>query len=137
MGSFLKLYAYDPSVALPIRGDVCSGPTEAVRRQRLVNQAIWESMGEFDLRPAVARVRSPVLVLYGETDAIPAQSARDWAASYGDARLLVVARTGHLIHAERPNIFFPAIEQFLAGRWPAGAQVVSRPSAPSVSRPAG
>jgi proline iminopeptidase len=124
MASFLRLYAFDPRVEPPIRGDVCAGPIEAVRRQRLVNNAIWESMGDFDLRATVGRVQAPVLVIYGETDAIPAASARDWAASYADARLMVVPRTGHLVHIERPELFFPAVDQFLTGGWPSSAERV-------------
>jgi pimeloyl-ACP methyl ester carboxylesterase len=83
-------------------------------------------MGDFDLRPAVIRVRAPVLILYGESDAIPLRSAQDWAASFPDARLLVVRHTGHLIHLEQPDTFFLAVERFLSGQWPAGAQRVEQ-----------
>ena len=133
----LRLYAFDPRADLRFHGDICSGPPEAVRRQQAVNQAIWQSMGDFDLRPAVARVTAPVLVIFGEADAIPAAASRDWAASYANARLLVIPRTGHLAHIERPDVFFPAVESFLAGGWPAGAESLRPSSAPSASTPAG
>jgi proline iminopeptidase len=121
MTSFLILYQHDPGAELPLRGDVCSGPPEAVRRQRAVNAAIYRSMPDFDLRPAVRRVTAPVLVVYGESDAIPREGAEDWAANFGDARLLVIPGAGHLVHGEQPGLFFPAVEAFLAGRWPEGA----------------
>src|SRR5687768_16193579 len=126
MTSFLILYQHDPGAELPLRGDVCSGPPEAVRRQRAVNAAIYRSMPDFDLRPAVRRVTAPVLVVYGESDAIPREGAEDWAANFGDARLLVIPGTGHLLHIERPGLFFPAVESFLGGQWPDGAERVSR-----------
>ena len=137
MMGMLRLYQHDPEAELPIRGDVCAGPVEAVRRQRSANQAIVRSLGDFDFRPGVRRVTAPVLVVYGESDAIPRQGAEDWAANFGDARLLVIPGTGHLLHAEKPGLFFPAVESFLGGQWPDGAERVARSSGPeagSVSR---
>ena len=122
---FLTLYQHDPGTKLAIRGDVCAGPPEAVRRQLAVSAAIYRSMGDFDFRPAVRRVTAPVLVLYGETDAIPRAGAEGWAANFGDARLLVIPGTGHLVHIERPGLFFPAVERFLGGQWPDGAERVA------------
>ena len=124
---YLTLYQHDPGTELPIRGDVCAGPPEAVRRQLAVSAAIYRSMGDFDFRPGVRRVTAPVLVVYGESDAIPRQGAEDWAANFGDARLLVIPGTGHLLHIERPGLFFPAVERFLGGEWPDGAERVRRP----------
>lgn len=122
MSGIFLLYRFDPAaMAVPFRGDVCAGPREAVRRQQSVNRAIWQSLGEFDLRPAVERVAAPVLVIHGEADVVPIAGSRDWAAHYPDGRLLVIERAGHLVHLERPDAFFPAVETFLAGRWPEGA----------------
>lgn len=72
------------------------------------------------------RVTAPVLVLHGVADVIPEAGARDWAASYPNSRLLLMRRSGHLMHVEEPEIFFAAVETFLAGGWPAGAERVSR-----------
>ena len=124
--AFLTLYQHDPGAELPIRGDVCAGPPEAVRRQLAVSAAIYRSMGDFDFRPAVRRVTAPVLVIYGESDAIPREGAEEWAANFGDARLLVIPGTGHLAHIERPGLFFPAVERFLGGGWPDGAARIAR-----------
>ena len=131
----LRLYAFDPDAHLSFGGDLCAGSREAVRRQQVVNQAIWASMGDFDFRQAVASVRAPVLVVHGTADAVPAAASRDWAASFANARLLTVPRTGHLIHIERPEIFFPAVEAFLAGGWPDGAEAIRPRRAPSASEP--
>ena len=132
--AFLTLYQHDPSADLPLRGDVCAGPPEAVRRQRAVNAAIWRSIEDFDFRPAVRRVTAPVLVVYGESDAVPREGAEDWAANFGDARLLVIRGAGHLVHGEQPGLFFSAVERFLGGRWPDGAERVARSSGPAADR---
>ena len=117
----LLLYRDDPQRELVIRGDLCAGPPEAVRRQLAVNRAIWRSLADFDLRPAVRRVNVPVLLITGESEAVPLSGLRRWGASYPDARLVIVPRAGHLVHLEQPDIFFPVVEQFLRGEWPAQA----------------
>jgi proline iminopeptidase len=121
MRIIFRLYVFDPEADIPFRGSVCDGPVEAVRRQRWVNEVIWRSLGEYDLRRDVERVAAPVLVIHGAADVIPLAGSRDWAAHFPNGRLLVVERSGHLVHLERPDAFFPAVEAFLAGRWPDGA----------------
>lgn len=121
MTAIFLLYRFDPAARIPFRGNVCAGPREAVRRQQSVNVAIWRSLGEFDLRADIERVAAPVLVIHGAADVIPLAGSRDWAAHFPDGRLLVLERAGHLVHLERPDAFFPAVDAFLAGRWPEGA----------------
>ena len=120
--AILLAYAYDPGRVPPIRGELCNGPAETVRRQQLVNKAIWRSLGEFDYRAAVAKVTAPVLVIHGVADVIPVRGSEDWARSYPNSRLLLIEGAGHLAHVEQPNVFFTAVEEFLAGGWPAGAE---------------
>ena len=118
----LRTYVFDPAAPLPIRSNLCAGPPEAVRRSAWVRGAMWDSLGEFDLRPRVRGVTAPVLVIHGEADVVPLAGARDWTASYPNARLLLLHRSGHLVHVEEPAVFFAAVEQFLAGRWPEAAR---------------
>ncbi len=118
----LRIYVFDPAATLPFRGNLCFGPPEVVRRSLWVNEAILRSFGDFDLRPEVRRVAAPVLVIHGAADVVPLAGARDWAASYPDARLLLMRRSGHLVHVEEPAVFFAAVEDFLAGRWPEEAR---------------
>ncbi|WP_309890623.1 hypothetical protein [Archangium sp.] len=53
--------------------------------------------------------------------AFPLEGAREWAASIPGARLLAIPGAGHAPHLERPDLFFPAVDAFLAGGWPEGA----------------
>lgn len=115
MEVIFRLYVFDAAAAVPFRGNVCAGPREAVRRQQWVNMMIWRSLGDFDLRPGVRRVAAPVLVVHGAADVVPLAGSRDWAASYPNARLLVIERAGHLVHLEQPRVFFAAVEEFLGG----------------------
>jgi pimeloyl-ACP methyl ester carboxylesterase len=70
-------------------------------------------------------VTAPVLVIHGVADVVPLAGARDWAASYPDARLLLMHPSGHLVHLEEPAVFFAAVEECLDGRWPAAAETIS------------
>jgi proline iminopeptidase len=125
MTILFRLYAFDPNAPGHARGDACAGGTEAVRRQLVVNKLIWAGLPDYDVRPSLARLKAPVLIIYGEADPVPRAGAEAWAGAYPDARLLIVRRAGHLAHVEQPGIFFPALETFLHGGWPADAVRVS------------
>jgi proline iminopeptidase len=84
------------------------------------------SLGEFDLRPQLAAIKVPTLIIHGASDPIPMASAREWAASLSDGRLLVIEQSGHFPFVERPEAFFPAATAFLKGEWPPAAQRVEK-----------
>ena len=83
-----------------------------------VQQSIWESLGDYDLRPALERVRVPALVVHGREDPIPLASS-EAAARALDARLVVIDGSGHVPYVERPDALFAAIDAFLADTAPA------------------
>jgi proline iminopeptidase len=118
----LPAYFSKPERASRFRGDVCSGPEEAVRYQQHVNMQIWRSLGEWDVRPSLAAVKAPVLVVHGLKDPIPLVSSEAWAKSYPNARLFILEDSGHIPHVEEPELFFPAVETFLKGGWPPKAK---------------
>ncbi|GAB4343900.1 MAG: alpha/beta fold hydrolase [Desulfobulbaceae bacterium] len=117
----LPVYFSNLERAKDMKGDVCAGPPEAVRLQSTVNKIIWESLGEWDLLEELRTVRVPTLVIHGSYDMIPLDSSIAWARALPNARLLVMEDSGHMTHIERPDLFFPAVESFLSGTWPAGA----------------
>ena len=111
----------------PIKGDVCGGTDQALRLQQTVNGQVWRTMGDFDLRPRMAVVKAPVLIVHGTEDYIPVEAARAWASSIPNARLLLIEGAGHTPQGEKPEIFFPAILEFLKGDWPKAARPVRKP----------
>ena len=77
-------------------------------------------------REAVARVRVPVLTIHGTWDRnAPYAAGREWAMTLPDARLITVEKAAHQVTADAPGVVLPAIEEFVAGRWPAGAERVT------------
>ncbi len=77
-----------------------------------VQQAVWESLGRYDLCQSLRAVRCPALVIHGDRDPIPLASARA-AAEALSARFLALADCGHVPYVEQPAALFGAIEAFL------------------------
>ncbi len=101
------------------RSQPCAGPAEAVRYGiTRTSPRVMASLGDWDLRPELARVRAPTLVIHGEQDLFPVEGAREWAASIPGAKLLIVPDAGHAPHVERAELVFPAIEAFLSASAP-------------------
>ena len=78
-----------------------------------VQQQVWESLGAFDLVPALARLRElPALVVHGREDPIPLASSEAAAGAMG-ARLVVLDDSGHVPYVEQPDALFAALAEFL------------------------
>lgn len=86
--------------------------------------ALLGSFGDYDWREEMRTLEIPRLVIHGREDGIPLAGGRAWAAGYATARLLVLSPAGHFPFLEQPGAFFPAVDRFLRGEWPDGAQGV-------------
>ena len=75
-------------------------------------QDVWSSLGDFDLRPRLAGLRVPALVLHGDDDPIPVESARTVAELLG-APFHLVPDCGHVPHVEAPEVFASVVGSFL------------------------
>jgi proline iminopeptidase len=123
--AILRTYTYGQTLdGLSFKGDVCALPMETLRTQRTVNAHIWKSLGDYNLMSQLASVKAPVLIIHGVADVIPQKSSEFWAYGYPNARLLLIQKAGHMAQVEAPGIFFPAIETFLKGEFPAEAKKV-------------
>lgn len=124
----LAAYTHSQTFDVGFKGNLCDGPKESVRRQRTVNAHAWRSLGRFDVTPKLSSVTAPVLVIHGIADVIPLRAQEAWASGYPNARLLLIEKAGHLPHTEAPSVFFPAVETFLKGSFPAEAKKIERTS---------
>jgi 3-oxoadipate enol-lactonase len=76
--------------------------------------AACEALATLDLRPDLARVKAPVLVLVGEQDeATPPPMSRELAALLPDARLTIIPGCAHVPQLQSPEVFLAAIAEFL------------------------
>lgn len=105
--------------------DVCSFPNEWPQHTMpLYFEHIIPKMEGWDFRPGLSGLEMPLLVLQGTDDVVPLEASREWAAHAGNARFLRIQGSGHHPYIERPQEFFPAVEAFLKGAWPQGAEIV-------------
>jgi pimeloyl-ACP methyl ester carboxylesterase len=75
-------------------------------------QEVWDSLGDYDLRPALADLRLPAIVLHGDDDPIPVESARAVAAMIG-APFHLLADCGHVPYVEAFDEFRRLLDGFL------------------------
>jgi proline iminopeptidase len=120
----LAVYGFNVESIKSIKGDICSGPIESVRRQRFDSAQIWQSLGDYNLLPSLGVVKAPALVIHGTADVIPVKASETWARTMPNARLLLIEKSGHMPQFEQPEIFFKAVETFLKGDFPPEAKKI-------------
>jgi proline iminopeptidase len=77
-----------------------------------VQQSVWGSLGDFDVRPALRRVTVPALVVHGRQDPIPLESSEAVAEALR-ARFVVLEDCGHVPYVEQAPSLFGALRDFL------------------------
>jgi proline iminopeptidase len=80
-----------------------------------VQQSIWQSLGEYDILPALRALRLPAVVLHGREDPIPLASSQDAARALG-TDCIVLDDCGHVPYVEQPAQLFPPLLAFLRER---------------------
>lgn len=96
-------YFHDPAKVSGLTAFRVTGRTQ---------QEVWQSLGEYDLRPALRELSLPVIVLHGEDDPMPLDSARETAELLG-AEFHALAGCGHVPHVEAPEEFTRLLDRFL------------------------
>ena len=109
-------YTLDPARHRALTG--CDFPASVIKNRATVNQATLKSMGEWDFRPSLGRVKVPVLVIEGERTVVPLSSTRLWAATPANGRLLLIPNAGHEVGMDQPEATLAAARVFLNGKWP-------------------
>jgi len=71
-------------------------------------------LGDTDLRPLLASIKQPTLIIHGERDTLaPLAAAEYTAAQMPEARLVTIAGAGHAPFISHPEQFTAAIEEFI------------------------
>ncbi len=109
------------------RGTKCAMPPEAMCYYiRYTTRLGPAAFGEWDFTESLSHVGAPLLVIYDDRDPRAAELQKGSAAAVPEGRLLLIRGAGKGASADRPEIFSPAVEAFLAGNWPVSAEAVSR-----------
>jgi proline iminopeptidase len=77
-----------------------------------VQESVWESLGDFDLVPALRDLRVPSMVVHGRQDPIPLASAAAVAEALSAATLWL-EDCGHVPYVEQSEALFTALRKFL------------------------
>jgi pimeloyl-ACP methyl ester carboxylesterase len=80
--------------------------------QQRAEQAVWASLGDYDLRPRLGSLAIRALVAHGEDDPIPIATAQATADALG-APLHAFSRCGHVPYIEAADGLFPVLRNFL------------------------
>ena len=107
--------------------DACAFETEWASNQDPWWDALFGSMVPWDYSREARASAVPRLVIQGEKDFIPLAASREWAQGNSNARLVVMPGVGHHPFVENPPVFFAAVNPFLDGGWPDGADAVPAP----------
>jgi pimeloyl-ACP methyl ester carboxylesterase len=79
-------------------------------------RAACQALIDVDLKPVLAAIRNPALVMAGSEDATtPPALARALAAGIAGARFLEIPGCGHCPQIENPRAFADVLEEFLPG----------------------
>ena len=77
-------------------------------------ERVYPSLGDWDWRSRLPSLDLPVLLAWGETDRGPPEVEQEWLAGLSRGEVLCVPGAGHWPFCEKPDVFFPAVERFLA-----------------------
>ncbi len=75
-------------------------------------QAVWESLGDYDLSDEVAKLSVSAIVLHGRHDPIPLSSAEHTAQLLG-AKLEIFEESGHVPYVEEFDRVVRVLDEFL------------------------
>jgi len=108
--------AFELSVAGYFRDFHDAKNLTAFRVTARTQQAVWESLGDYDLRPRLRDLRSPVprppsLVVHGTFDPLPIAGSRELAALL--SAQFVELPVGHCPHVEATEEFVRTLDGFL------------------------
>ena len=68
---------------------------------------------QFDLRPDLAKLTMPTLIIHGDHDIIPLSTAKEIYEAMPRSELVIIKDCNHNPFIEKPNEFFAAIDKFL------------------------
>ncbi len=105
-------YFFDPARARQLTPFRVTGRTQ---------QEVWSSLGDFDLRPALARLSVPTLVMHGEDDPIPLITAKS-VADLLRAGFHPVPDCGHVPYVEAHEEFVRIVDGYLPRQPGAGSE---------------
>jgi len=125
----------NPANVTRLNADLCEKPNEWPAHLGSHFSRHFQSVQNLAVDPAdFQRIAKPVLTVHGRLDRNAAYGGgREWAMTFPNARLVTIEGGAHCMWADEPERVFGAIDTFLAGAWPAGAEHVTTLARPAVN----
>jgi proline iminopeptidase len=122
---FQAFYVADPKFANQFQWGRCELPNER-NLMKYLNEYIFPSIQKVHLTAQqLTDVQVPFLIIHGTKDrSSPYGGGREWSLILPNARLLTIENAAHVPWIEAPEIVFPAVTDFLAGKWPEAVEKV-------------
>jgi proline iminopeptidase len=109
-----RAYLKNPTPeALAKAAQRCDIPPAAFRNRAMVEAATFASLGDWDFRPILRRLRVPALVFEGRESNVSLDATREWVRALPQARLLLIPHAGHELFLDQPEVFLRAADEFL------------------------
>ncbi len=102
----LPFFFARPERASRMQGSFCDEPPETLRPSWMVSDARMRSLGAFDLRPALAAIGVPTLIVKGTSTTMYRAWTEEWARALPNSRMLWVGDAGALPWLEQPDVVF-------------------------------
>ena len=117
----------DPAHVARLRNSNCDLPNEWPVNLDRHFSAHFTSVQKLDIPwSEMQKVTAPVLTIHGTKDRnAPYGSGREWASKLPNARLLTIEGGAHNSWVDAPEVIFPAIREFLNGKWPPAAKKIN------------
>jgi 3-oxoadipate enol-lactonase len=116
--AFMTGALWSPFTSQSRRDDILAAQT---RRQVVTltpadRAAIDQSLRDFDLRPGLAEITAPALVISGRADGLnPPEAGEELARAIPNSRFEVFERSGHMLPFEEMSRLVEEVEDFLSG----------------------
>jgi proline iminopeptidase len=99
-------YFFDPGRARDLTPFRVTGRTQ---------QEVWDTLGDYDLRPQIASLSVPAILLQGDSDVIPVEASRT-IAQLLRAEFHLLPHSGHVPYIESFEEFVRLLDRFLPRR---------------------
>lgn len=113
----------DVELMRQLQGSVCDAPTRALARAGQVSRRVVQTLGKWDWRSSPLQV--PVLVVQGtggKLDRYWLGASYEWLEALPQGRLLLLPEPADFPWLASRRRFVRALDRFLGGQWPKGAQ---------------
>ncbi len=110
--TILSAYLFNPKHAEDINIDFDS---ESMRKKMEVDRIVWDFLAnnEYDYHEDLNKITCPSLIIHGTHDPIPPHTAEKIGKHISDITYFLLEECGHLPFVEKPDEFFPLVEEFL------------------------